>query len=55
MTNDDICELIAIAVAATILGAIPEVFGSIKTVMVDLFDEQYIPVSEVDATGVQGR
>lgn len=43
--------------------AIPEVFGSINTMMIELFDERYVDVTEVTATvtvtfaavGVYGR
>ena len=64
LTDDDICKLIATKVYAVIQGAIPEVFGSIKTVMIKSFDERYAFVSETATTvatativdtGVQGR
>ena len=49
MSGDDIRKLIATKLAASIQGAILEVFGSIKTKMIELFDERYVAVSEVVA------
>ena len=49
LTVDNICELIASKVADVVWGAIPEVFGSIKTVMINLFNERYVVVSKVAA------
>ena len=39
LTDGDIRELIANEVVAAVRSAIPEVFRSIKTVMIELFDE----------------
>ena len=47
LTDDDIRELIATEVLVAVQGAIPEVFGSIKTVMIELFDERYADMDEV--------
>lgn len=41
--------MIATHVTMAVREVIPEVFGSIKTTMIKLFDECYATVSEVDA------
>lgn len=42
---DDILELIATKVVVVVRGAILKVFGSIKTIMIELFDERYADVA----------
>ena len=48
-TDDDIRELIAIEVAVAVRGAIPKVVGSIKTILIELFGEQYAVVTKAAA------
>lgn len=64
MTDDDIRDLITTKVVVVVRCAIPEVFGSIKTAMIELFNEGYFILSEVvvvaatttvAAVGVQAR
>lgn len=49
LTDDYLRELIAAEVSSTIQRATQELFGSIKTTMIELFDERYALVSEVVA------
>ena len=42
LADDDIYEFIATEVVLVIWGAIPEVFVSIKTAIIELFDEQCV-------------
>ena len=47
-TNDDeIYRIVAEEVAATIREAIPEMFGSIKTTLIENFDERYVAVTRL--------
>ena len=46
MTNDDIHDLIATEVAVAVQGAILWVFGFVKNIIVELFDERYAYVFE---------
>ena len=57
--DDEIHDLIVTKVADAVRGAIPKVFGSIWTAMIELFDERYVVVVEVavdnTTAGVQER
>ena len=46
MTESQIKELISAEVVTTVLGSIPEFFGSIKTNMNEIFDDRYVTLSE---------
>lgn len=46
LIDDEIRELISIEVIAVVRGSIPKVFVSIKTMMIELFDERYVAVTE---------
>lgn len=45
--DDEIHMIIAAEVAATMMEAVPQMFGSVKTTMIELFDELYDSVTEV--------
>ena len=45
-SDDEICRIIAMEVAATVRATILEVFGSIMSVMINMFDERYVSVTE---------
>ena len=49
ISDDEIHRMIHDEVAAAIREAIPEMFGSIKTTLIEKFDERYAAVSEADA------
>lgn len=49
LADDEIRDMITTQVTMAVREAIPEVFRSIKTDMIKLFDERYATVSEVDA------
>ena len=62
LTNDQIQEFISIKVATLVWSSIPKMFGSIKTVMIELFDDCYTSPTEtaielaiVDITVAKGR
>lgn len=46
LTDDDILEMITTQVTKVVREAILEMFGSIKTVMIEIFDERYGAVTE---------
>ena len=46
LANDQIRELIATEVDTTVLGSIPELFRSIKIMMIELFDDRYATLTE---------
>lgn len=46
-SDDEIRRIISVGVVVTVPEAIPEVFGSIKTMMIEMFDERYVVVIEV--------
>ena len=46
LANDQIRELIATEVDTTVLGSIPELFRSIKIMMIELFDDRYASLIE---------
>lgn len=48
--DDDIWEMITTHVTMIVREAITEVFGSIKTTMIKLFEERYAIVTEAAAT-----
>lgn len=48
-SDDEICRIIAAKVVVAVWEAIPKVFGSIKTVMIVMFDERYAAVTEAAA------
>lgn len=48
-SDEEICMIIHEEVAATIREAIPEMSGSIKTTLIETFDERYAVVTEVAA------
>ena len=48
-SDNEIRRMIHDEVAATIQEAIPEMFGSIKNTLIEMFDERYFVVSEVAA------
>ena len=45
-TDDHIHEMIATEVATAVRGLIPEFIGSIKTSMIELFDDCYVALTE---------
>lgn len=47
MTDDQFREVIATEVAPAVQRSMPEKFGSIKTDMIDLFDDRYAALSKV--------
>lgn len=49
MSDDEIHRIIAMEVVVTVKEVVPEVFGSIKTVMIEMFDERYATVTQVVA------
>ena len=49
LTHDQIGELITTEVATTLMGSIPEMFGSIKTTMIELFNDFYVSLIEAVA------
>ena len=44
--DDEIRNLITVEVVAAVQGAMSEMFGSVKTVMIKLFDERYVVVTD---------
>nr|KAJ0188610.1 hypothetical protein LSAT_V11C900456990 [Lactuca sativa] len=48
-SDEEICRIIHEEVAATIKEAIPNMFGSIKTTLIETFDERYTAVTEAVA------
>lgn len=48
-SDDEICRIVAAKVAAMIRGAILEMFGYIKTTLIETFDERYDSVTEAVA------
>lgn len=51
LSGDEIQELIATPVTVVVREAIPEMSGSVKTILVEMFDEHYVANTE-DATAV---
>ena len=51
-SHDEICWMIHDKVATTIREAIPEMFGSIKTTLIETFDERYAAVTKAPAAAV---
>ena len=49
MTGDQIQEVIATEVANAVRWSIPEMFGSIKTIVIELFDDWYVVLSKASA------
>ena len=49
MTEDCVREIIGEEVLEIVWGQIPEMFGSIKTAMVEYFDECYVTLAETAA------
>lgn len=47
--DDEVHELIAVEVAAAVRGAIPEMFGSVDTTLIELVDECYTAVMQATA------
>ena len=47
MTDDQIWEIIATEVAAAIRRSMLETYGSIKTTVIELFDERYAALTKV--------
>lgn len=45
-SNDGIHRIVTVEVVTTIRETIPEMFGSIEVVMIDLFYERYIVITE---------
>lgn len=63
LTDSEICEMITTQMTMAVMEAILRMFGSVKTAMIEMFDERYVVVTEVDAVtgttivataGVQG-
>ena len=46
LIDDQIQELISTEVANSVCGSTPELFGSIKTTMIELFDDRYATLTE---------
>lgn len=46
LTKDQIMELISSEVVIALRGSIPELFGSIKAAMIEIFDDRYSALSE---------
>ena len=49
VSDDEICMMIHDEVATAIREAILEMFGSIKTTLIETFDERYVAITEADA------
>lgn len=47
LSIDEICEMITTQVTMDIREVIREVFRSIKTTMIEMFEEHYVAISEV--------
>ena len=45
-SDEEICKIIAEEVASAIREVIPEMFGSIKTTLIETLDERYVVVTE---------
>ena len=49
-SDDEICRITIVEVVAVVSEAIPEIFASMKTVMIKMFDERYTDVTEAVTT-----
>ena len=47
-SNDEIGKIIVAEVAATIREAIPEMFGFVRTILIETFYERYAAITEAD-------
>lgn len=48
LTNDDIHDMIATQVTVSVWKVILEFFGSIKTMMIELFNERYVALTDTN-------
>ena len=46
LTDDQIWEIIATEVVAAVRRSMPEMFGSTKTTMIEMFDDRYTALTE---------